>query len=112
MSQANQIRSADAAFIECARSSGLEPLLTGGVGGWCMAPDVDADTVTGRVVLAFDTFLAGSHTRPIAKVTLDAAELYGDPSRIADLVRRGVVAAKGELIAQMKAVIARLESLP
>ena len=107
---------ADAAFVECARSSGLLALSLGGGAKAHLSPDVESDTASGRLVVQFDTFLGTAErygsTRPIARVTIDAAELYGDPARLSALISDRVSVAKREIIEQMKATIARLEALP
>lgn len=106
-----QIQLANSVFAECARASGL--LIVDSHDGQNLLLDTASDSVSGRVVVTFETFLPRSCTRPIAEVRLDAEDLSAaEPRHLAQIVRARVSEAKQTLIEQMKATIARLEACP
>lgn len=106
-----QIDLANSVFVECARASGLH--IVDGSDGRFLLTDTASDSVSGRVVATFETFLPRSCTRPIAEVRLDMEDLSAaEPKHLAQIVRGRVSDAKQALIDQMKATIARLEALP
>lgn len=106
-----QIQALTAVYHECAHAAGLTVLGYGGTHD-ALGPDECSDSVSGRVVVEFDTAGFGKTARPLARVTIEAEELTASPVHLAQIVRERVSVAKRELIEQMKAAIARLEALP
>lgn len=96
---------------ECATASGLVvvPRADGYAG---LQRREDSDEADARVTVTFKTFLERPNARPLAEVRLSCEAILGaHPAALSVLIREQVIAAKRDLIAQLRATLARLEAL-
>lgn len=106
------VQAAEQILREVAASSGLTPVVDY-YDGRILFAAVDADAMEARFCTSFATSLSDRTSRPFGRALIAATDLVdADPAQLNVVVKSGVAAAKAEIIAQMKATIARLEALP